>query len=442
VTRVSALSHDVRVACCLRWLNRSPDQITAGTLLDQVGPTRETTWENHPLLSISGTIRLEGIAMSPRAKRLVSALGGILAAISAVLLCAPPGIAAIGQSSVPDWIVSLPLAQSRAEVQQVIDYWKPERLKKASSYTPSRVAASANTPAPKTTPTRTSTSTHGTASGKAVRVRPTQGKATLKSALPATVGKVFFKLDGEEYWCSASAVHSPNKNLVATAGHCAYDYRHARAVEDWIFIPGYTRDGATDYGIYVGHTLNLHQSFASLGDFDYDYAFVTVTRGFRWQADKDAKGQPKKDAAGNVAYEAVDDGRLEDNVGGQGVLWNQKLAKATYAFGYPEGPEPDGTRPYNGTAMKWCYDKHRTTMSAPPWLLNRGILVKCKFTSGASGGPWLVLYNSSTRSGYLNGVNSLNWQMNGNKRYDHVSSPYFNTATYMIYKHAAQQSTG
>jgi hypothetical protein len=381
--------------------------------------------------------------MSSRAKRLSTAFGGVIAA-SAVLLCASPGAsAAVPARAVPDWVISLPLAQTPADVQKVIDYWKPERLRQASSYAPSRKAPA--TPVPRTTTTATKAVSDVVAdvgSTTAASIEPTRGVATMKTALPITVGKVFFKVGDKEYWCSASAVHSANRNLVATAGHCAYDFRQARAVEDWIFIPGYTSDGRTDLGIYVGHTLNLHQSFASLGDFDYDYAFVTVNRGFEWQVDKDATGQPKKDVKGNVLYKAVDKGRLEDMVGGQGFLWNQKLKTAAYAFGYPAGEQPDGSTPYDGSSLKWCYSKSLMKVTAPNWLLSRGVSLKCTFTSGASGGPWLSRYDSSTRSGYLMGVNSLTWDRDADRRFDHVSSPYFNTSTYVIYKHATTESTG
>jgi hypothetical protein len=81
-------------------------------------------------------------------------------------------------------------------------------------------------------------------------------------------------------------------------------------------------------------------------------------------------------------------------------------------------------------------------VTAPNWLLSRGVSLKCTFTSGASGGPWLSRYDSSTRSGYLMGVNSLTWDRDADRRFDHVSSPYFNTSTYVIYKHATTESTG
>lgn len=383
--------------------------------------------------------------MSPRAKRLAAQLAGTLAATVAVVLSASPAPAAAvpGARKPPDWVMSVPLAQRPADVQKVMDYWTPERLKEASSYaTPTR-----RTPQTSPTPTSATTATTASAAGssgaeRATTVQPTRGRATVKNGLPTTVGKVFFRIGERHYWCSATAVHSPNRNLVATAAHCAYDVQQIKPVEDWIFIPGYTADGRTDWGIYVGHTLNLHDRFAGLVDWDYDYAFVTVHRGFTWEPEKDAKGQPRKDAKGNPVYRRRDVGRLEDNVGGQGFLFNQGLKVVTHAFGYPAGEQPDGSRPFDGNSMRWCVTKTRMRVTAPNLLLNRGESFPCMFTPGASGGPWLVRYNATTGNGYLNGVNSRTWDRNADRRYDHISSPSFTKATYVVYKTATAQSTG
>ncbi|MEV5414535.1 serine protease [Thermopolyspora sp. NPDC052614] len=379
--------------------------------------------------------------MSTRAKRLAATLAGVLTATIAVVLPGSPAGGAVlhHARSAPDWVVSAPLAQRAADAQKVMDYWTPERLKAASSYaTPARSA-------PQTSPAPTTTTTTASASSDTERpttVQPTRGRAAVKNGLPTTVGKVFFRIGDKLYWCSGTAVHSPNRNLVATAAHCAYNVQEPKPVEDWIFIPGYTADGRTDWGIYVGHTLNLHDSFAGLVDWDYDYAFVTVHRGFTWQAEKDAKGQPKKDAKGNPIYRRMDVGRLEDNVGGQGFLWNQSLKVVTHAFGYPAGEQPNGTRPFDGNSMRWCVSRSRMRVTAPNLLLNRGVSIPCMFTAGASGGPWLIRYNSTTGNGYLNGVNSRTWDRDADRRYDHISSPSFTKATYVIYKHATTQSTG
>jgi hypothetical protein len=379
--------------------------------------------------------------MSPRAKRLVGTLAGTLTATVAVVLSsASPAPAAADRQApkTPDWVMSVPLAQRPADVQKVMDYWTPERLKEASSFaTPTRRA-----PQTSPAPTTTSASADTSDTGRLTTVQPTRGRATVKNGLPTTVGKVFFRIGEKHYWCSATAVHSPNRNLVATAAHCAYDVQRIRPVEDWIFIPGYTADGKTDWGIYVGHTLNLDDRFAGLVDWDYDYAFVTVHRGFTWEAEKDAKGAPRKDARGNPIYRRRDVGRLEDNVGGQGFVWNQPRNVVTHAFGYPAGEQPDGSRPFDGNSIRWCVTKTRMRVTAPNLLLNRGLSFPCRFTAGASGGPWLVRYNSTTGNGYLNGVNSRTWDRNADRRYDHISSPSFTKATYVIYKTATAQNTG
>ncbi|GII79321.1 hypothetical protein Sru01_43030 [Sphaerisporangium rufum] len=272
------------------------------------------------------------------------------------------------------------------------------------------------------------------------------GRPALKNpALPPTVGKVFFRIGQAEYWCSATALRSKNHgNLVATAGHCAYDVGGHAAVQYWVFIPGYRDDGSTPFGIYVGHTLYMHDGFVGSGryDYDYDYAFVTVYRGYRWDTDKNTDGTVKRNAQGQPVYKRVDVGRLEDTVGAQGFAWNRGVKVAAYAFGYPAGTHPNGSRPYDGRTLLWCLSRATTKISTPKYGLAQGVLIKsCAFTAGASGGPWLTKYRSSTRIGYLTGVNSLTWDLDGDGRYDGISSPYFNTATYRVYAFATQQKT-
>lgn len=381
--------------------------------------------------------------MSPRAKRLMAALGGALTAASTVLLPATPGAASVIPETVPSSVTSIPLTRTKAELQKVIDYWTPERLRAADSFVPLRKSSGAS-PAPGST-TAAAGGTAAQAPGSKT-VRPTTAKTAVNTAArragyPATVGKVFFRIGTKEYWCSATAVHSPGKNLVATAGHCTFDVKQAKPVADWIFIPGYA-GGDTSAGIFVGHTLNLHERFTNLGDYDYDYAFVTVHRGFVWQPEQDASGRPKRDAKGNIVYRRVDVGHLEDRVGAQGIAWNRGAKVSIIAFGYPAGPHPNGSRPFDGQSLKWCRTIGTRVTPAPTWQVNRGLLFKCTFTSGASGGPWLLGYDSRTGTGYLNGVNSLTWDTDADGKNDHISSPYFNAATAVVYRYATTQRTG
>ncbi|WP_440105599.1 hypothetical protein [Streptosporangium sp. H16] len=138
----------------------------------------------------------------------------------------------------------------------------------------------------------------------------------------------------------------------------------------------------------------------------------------------------------------ADAGRLGDNVGGQGFSWNQKLGKKVFTFGYPTSAHLDGDKPYSGHTQKWCYG---TTGAAPvvsAYKAEEQQAIKCAFTPGASGGPFLLQYKNSKRTGYLNGVVSLTIDSDNNKRYDRVTTPYFNGDTYGIYKHAANLWTG
>jgi hypothetical protein len=421
--------------------------------------------------------------MPSRAKRIALAFCGALATASVVLSAGPGSVGALAQSrSVTAGITSLPLAQSDAAMQKVVDWWTPERLKNASSYAPKTTASgtgtgtanagnSANTPSATAVPSGTAAAmTPAAASGTAaattaaaaqssVSAKAPDGKASALPGtpspktqskiinsrnvnLPPTVGKVFFRNGTTEYWCSASAVHSKYGNVVATAGHCAYDVKTGKPVEYWVFIPSYTGDGATAYGIYVGNTLYLNETYAATGDFDFDYAFVTVHHGYRWDTDKDANGNDKKDAKGQPIYKIIDTGRLEGQVGGQGFAWNRGYTVAAYAFGYPAGPHPNGSRPFTGHTMEWCLTKATRKISTQKWELDGGVLFQgCAFTAGASGGPWVIKYTSTRRIGYLNGVNSLTWDLNGDGRYDGVSSPYFDTATYLVYSYANRQKT-
>ncbi|MFJ2031449.1 trypsin-like serine peptidase [Streptosporangium sp. NPDC087985] len=397
--------------------------------------------------------------MSPRARRFTTTLGALVAS-GVLVLSAYAGAAgadthAYPYGAVPSSITSITLTKSSADMKRVAEYWNPARLKQAQDNTPARpevkpsngttspvpapptptgtaASASATTAAPGGE-TTSSPATTVTAYRSAGKTSPTVQPTLPKRVPPATgtspvttAGKVFFRIGDKEYWCSASAVASQSRSLVATAGHCAYDAKQGRHADYWIFIPGYDR-GNTPYGIYVGHSINLHESFVGRGDYDYDYAFVNVHEGFRWKPGKTAN-----------TYEMEPVGNLEDNVGGQGLAVNRGINQSTIAFGYPAGPHIDGSRPYDGQKLMSCVGR-TIRRTAPAWLVEMGIALKCQFTGGASGGPWLVNYNPATGLGYLNGVNSFAWDTDADQRYDLISSPYFIASTYNVYRWADSQ---
>ncbi|MEU8385130.1 hypothetical protein [Streptosporangium sp. NPDC048865] len=397
--------------------------------------------------------------MSSRARRITATLGGLIAACVTMTSVFAGSAAATPLDGVPNGITSITLTKSGADMRRIAEYWSPARLKQAMDNVPATPemknggSPSPATPTSRATPgsaTATTASAGGESAATAVTaaetgsgtggkgstrsrgsapiVKPTLPKkrAPASGGSPMTVGKVFFRIGAKDYWCSASSVAAANRNLVATAGHCAYDAKTGSPAEYWIFIPGYDK-GDTPYGIYVGHSLNLHEDFVGRGDYDYDYAFVTVHDGFRWKAGK---------TSGSYEMESV--GSLEDNVGGQGLATNRGAGLSALAFGYPAAPHPDGSRPYNGQQLKSCRGL-TIKVKAPTRLVEQGVALACGFTNGASGGPWLIFYDNKKSVGYLNGVNSFAWDVNTDRKYDRISSPYFIASTYAVYHWAASQ---
>jgi len=140
---------------------------------------------------------------------------------------------------------------------------------------------------------------------------------------------------------------------------------------------------------------------------------------------------------------AKDAGRLGDNVGGQGFAWNQPTGKPVRVFGYPAAPHPDGNKNYTGVTPKWCYGPTtKKLVGSAAKKIEEHVALKCAFTEGADGGPWLYKYSNSKRLGYLNGVVSTFNDQDGNGRVDYISSPYFDGETNTVYKAAANVWSG
>ncbi|WP_055479391.1 trypsin-like serine peptidase [Sphaerimonospora mesophila] len=321
--------------------------------------------------------------------------------------------------------------------------------------------------------------------------------------LPKTMGKVFFAdaIKWEErrvgdytyrfpravnpHWCSATSVQSQYRNLVATAGSCVYDTASNKSTMNyWVFVPGYY-EGKTPWGVYVGKQAFTHYDYDVYEDADRNYAFVTVYNGIKmppngfaeaWRILKHAArtgdltevdkyvGMREVDKATYDAYvkegvlpaaevptkhgkkyyalKFTDAGRLGDNVGGQGIAYNQKLGKNVFMFGYPSGSHPDGNYAYSGKTLKWSYGK--TFAAQAPAVKGEELQgIKSSFTGeGSLGSAWLLNYKSTRRIGYLNGVTIGVADRDGNKRIDTSVSPYFDGETIGVYNAAKSLWSG
>ncbi len=266
--------------------------------------------------------------------------------------------------------------------------------------------------------------------GKPGTVPPSQDVFPKKVKGPLTSGKVFFVgADGQPHWCTGTAMQSAYRNVVATAGHCAFDTEGAAGtlggLGKWVFVPGYS-GGKTPEVLYVGRQAATHFDFGVYGDYDRDAAFVTVYNG----------------VVSSSSGVLTDSGRLGDNVGGQGLAYNQPTASSVDVFGYPAGPDPDGTRPYTGQTLE-----RSTGSTFAVGLLDlpadQPVGVDSPFTGeGSLGSSWLYRYSDDTRTGYLAGITISVSDTDGDNRYDTSVSPYFDGEMYRVYSESTALQTG
>ncbi|MER6507063.1 serine protease [Nonomuraea sp. NPDC001636] len=376
--------------------------------------------------------------MYSRARRIAIPLAAL---VTAALAAGTTTGAAAEATSAPD-VVS---RNAATPAEQAVQFWTPDRIRRATDHDGALDVSSSYVRGVRGV--RGGDQTPDGPPGSVPPIGGEQAKAgkSRQVNLPNTVGRVFFtppRTDPRDpknwRYCSATSVQGKYRNLVATSAHCVYDPQKNTFYDNWIFIPSYwdggnVWEGKAPYGIYAAKTFNAHDDFVVKEDYDFDYAFVNVYNGIKvsWEKTGDRWHRTVKNA-----------GRLGDNVGGQGFTWNRSTKLNVFSFGYPAGGHPDGDKPYTGRTMKWCYGRTAPMPEARKHDLQEQIGFSCSFTAGAGGGPFIYDYRNSTRTGYLVGVNSVAWDTDGNDRYDHISSPYFDTDTYDVYKAAANRWTG
>ena len=174
-------------------------------------------------------------------------------------------------------------------------------------------------------------------------------------------GRIFIRIRGKRGYCSGTAIDSPSRQLVLTAGHCVNagaDYHGNLWYRDLLFVPAYTA-GEAPFGAFAARR---NKVFAlpqwrrhSNSNFDVG-AFLT---------EPSARGENVADAVGGGAAIALDLPR------------NQRFA----SFGYPG----------NAKRMQGCNSTYRgddrlSFSFAGPASLGIG----CHWAPGASGGGWLI----------------------------------------------------
>lgn len=215
-------------------------------------------------------------------------------------------------------------------------------------------------------------------------------------------GKIFFTAVGGTYVCSGAFVNDSlaGQAIVQTAGHCAWDQAGNSFVQNFVFIPGYQSNPVNDCATntsrcFAGVKIYVRNDFSSQTSFNStalknDWAYVVV--------DKDAT------SSFPISF------------------GNSYTSGKVSSFGYP------AATPYNGNQLINCLNPiFKDTKNA-----NQTWGMSCTMTGGASGGPWIYPWNTTTNSGTLFSLNSYKYTTDKSKMY----GPMFNQGTADTYNSA------
>ncbi|MFD0357043.1 hypothetical protein ACFVHW_25380, partial [Streptomyces sp. NPDC127110] len=240
-----------------------------------------------------------------------------------------------------------------------------------------------------------------------------------KAAVPATngvgqdfngipvVGRMFVMQGSGAYFCTASVVSSPSRDMVLSAAHCLLG-TDTRQVA---FVPQYTRAKPRPYGL-----------FPVLRD--------AAGRSKVWIAPRYRTDGPDRAATLDVAFAQVGPGSdglpVEDVVGG-----NRLVTGA--AFNHPKitliGHPAAAARP------RMCVNKTTKFTSADPKSPGSFLRIDCTgYPGGTSGGPFLARYDAQTMTGDVVGV--IGGWKTGGPTADTSYSSYFGAEIRKLYQTA------
>ena len=126
----------------------------------------------------------------------------------------------------------------------------------------------------------------------------------------------YSQTNGKDYVCSGSSVTSSSKRLVITAGHCVHGGgKNGKWHQNWVFVPGYDR-GKAPKGKFQAASLRAYKDWIDKGGnnsavgFNSDVAFVTT-------------------------HDGTSGGKVNEKVGGHGIIAGGSWTFGVDIFGYP-----------------------------------------------------------------------------------------------------------
>ncbi|MCM9076921.1 hypothetical protein L1606_02205 [Streptomyces spororaveus] len=220
-------------------------------------------------------------------------------------------------------------------------------------------------------------------------------------------GRMFLVKGGGAYFCTASVVSSPGRNLVISAGHCLL----GSDTQQVAFVPQYTRAKPQPYGM-----------FPVLRD--------AGGRSKIWIDPRYRSQGPDRAAALDVAFAQVGpDARgfpVEAVVGGNRLVTGAGYAHARVTLiGYPAS----AARP------RVCVNRTTKFTSGDARIPGSFPRINCTgYPGGTSGGPFLTRYDARTGTGDVVGVIG-GWKTGGDQA-DTSYSSYFGADIRKLYEKA------
>jgi V8-like Glu-specific endopeptidase len=208
-----------------------------------------------------------------------------------------------------------------------------------------------------------------------------------------TVGRLWHS--GLTEKCTAAVLPGTHHNMIITAGHCVYPGNGGEHFSDLLFAPGYSPTAPHfPFGTFKAKDTWTLAGWKNEGKEWYDVAIVVL--------EPNELGKNVGDAVG----------------GWNGFTTGQPQIAYRTVWGYQAD---DRQLECFGTT---------TPVDLPP---DDRLLIKCGYDHGASGGPWLKDYNSTTHLGMINGDNATGGATA-------VTSPYFGDAEWNLWVAADKES--
>lgn len=185
------------------------------------------------------------------------------------------------------------------------------------------------------------------------------------------------------YTCSGTALNTPSRSIVLTAGHCVLeDGSFGRRIR---FVPAYDH-GNRPFGTFAAVAVYVMPQWRRRENPDFDVAALRVVP--------------------NVL------GALTDVVGGRGYTVSRSRLSAFQIFGYPAA-RAKGEELRSCRAHGLGFDPRTGRFSGPPT-----VPAPCDMAAGSSGGAWLL------GGELVGGVTSYSYE----GRPTQLFSPYFGPA--------------